>query len=59
VAKLNDCINAVLAHAETRAMLESLGSFVRPGTVAEFAAFLAVEQHKWEEVATLAGIRGE
>jgi len=59
VAKLNGAINAVLAHAETRAMLENLGSSVRPGTAEEFGAFLAAEQRKWEEVATLAGIRGE
>ncbi len=59
VAKLNGAVNAVLAHTETRAMLENLGSFVRPGTVEEFAAFLIAEQHKWDEVATLAGIKGE
>jgi tripartite-type tricarboxylate transporter receptor subunit TctC len=59
VAKLNGAINAVLAHAETRATLENLGSSVRPGTVEEFATFLAAEQRKWEEVAALAGIRGE
>jgi tripartite-type tricarboxylate transporter receptor subunit TctC len=59
VAKLNGAINAVLAHAETHAMLENLGSSVRPGTVEEFATFLAAEQRKWEEVATLAGIKGE
>jgi tripartite-type tricarboxylate transporter receptor subunit TctC len=59
VAKLNTAINAVLAHAETRAMLENLGSFVRPGTVEEFAAFLAAEQRKWEDVASLAGTTAE
>ena len=59
VAKLNDCINAVLAQAETRETLENLGSFVRPSTVVEFAAFLAAERHKWEEVAAIAGIKGE
>jgi len=59
VAKLNDAVNAVLTHAETRAMLENLGSFVRPGTAEEFAAFLAAEQRKWEEVASLAGINVE
>ena len=59
VAKLNDAVNVALAHAETRAMLESLGSFVRPGTVEEFAAFLAAEQRKWEEVVSLAGINVE
>ncbi len=59
VAKLNGAINAVLGHVETRAMLENLGSFVRPGTVEEFAAFLAAEQRKWEDVASLAGTTAE
>jgi tripartite-type tricarboxylate transporter receptor subunit TctC len=59
VAKLNGAINAVLAQAETRAMLENLGSFVRPAKVEEFAAFLVAEQHKWEEVAPLAGTYAE
>jgi tripartite-type tricarboxylate transporter receptor subunit TctC len=59
VAKLNGAINAVLAQADTRAMLENLGSFVRPGTVEEFAAFLAAEQRKWEEVAPVAATNAE
>jgi len=59
VTKLHDAINSVLAHAESRALLENVGTSVRPGTVDEFAVFLANEQHKWEEVAVLAGIRGE
>jgi tripartite-type tricarboxylate transporter receptor subunit TctC len=59
VAKLNDAFNMVLADAETRAMLENVGSSVRPGTVEEFAAFLVAEQHKWEDVVTLAGLKGE
>jgi tripartite-type tricarboxylate transporter receptor subunit TctC len=54
VAKLNGAINAVLAQADSRAMLENLGSFIRPGTVEEFAAFLAAEQRKWGEVASVA-----
>jgi tripartite-type tricarboxylate transporter receptor subunit TctC len=56
VAKLNGAVNAVLAHAETRAMLENLGSFVRTGTAEEFVTFLAAEQRKWEGVVSLAGI---
>jgi tripartite-type tricarboxylate transporter receptor subunit TctC len=59
VAMLNGAINAVLAHAETHARLENLGAAVRPDTVEEFTAFLAAEQHKWEEVVTHAGLRGE
>jgi tripartite-type tricarboxylate transporter receptor subunit TctC len=59
VVKLNSAINTVLANAETRAMLENLGSFVRPGTVAEFTAFLAAEQRKWEDVASVASTNAE
>jgi tripartite-type tricarboxylate transporter receptor subunit TctC len=59
VTKLNDAINVALANAETHAMLENLGSSVSPGTAEEFRVFLLAEQRKWEEVATLAGIRGE
>ncbi|HLK80345.1 MAG TPA: tripartite tricarboxylate transporter substrate binding protein [Xanthobacteraceae bacterium] len=59
VAKLNGAINAVLAQADTRTMLENLGSSVRPSTVEEFAAFLVAEQRKWEEVAPLAATNAE
>jgi hypothetical protein len=43
----------------TRAVLENLGSAVRPGTIEEFAAFLTAERRRWDEVVTLAGIKGE
>jgi tripartite-type tricarboxylate transporter receptor subunit TctC len=59
VAALNDAINAVLEHAKTRAKLENLGSSAYPGTVEEFATFLAAQQRTWEEVVTQAGLRGE
>jgi len=59
VTKLHDAINAALTHAETRAVLENLGSAVRPGTIEEFAAFLTAERRRWDEVVTLAGIKGE
>jgi tripartite-type tricarboxylate transporter receptor subunit TctC len=59
VARLNEAINTALANAETHAMLENLGSSVSSGTAEEFGAFLVAEQRKWEEVATLAGIKGE
>lgn len=58
VARLNGAINAVLTQGETRAMLENLGTSVRPGTVEEFGNFLTAEQRKWEDVAMHAGIRG-
>jgi tripartite-type tricarboxylate transporter receptor subunit TctC len=59
VAKLNGAVNTVLAQPETRTTLENLGSFIRPATVEEFAAFLVAEQRKWDEVATLSGIKEE
>jgi tripartite-type tricarboxylate transporter receptor subunit TctC len=59
VTKLHDTINAALAHTETRAVLENLGSAVRPGTIEEFVAFLAAQRRRWDEVVTLAGIKGE
>jgi tripartite-type tricarboxylate transporter receptor subunit TctC len=59
VAKLNGAVNTVLAQPATRTMLESLGAFIRPATIEEFAAFLVAEQRKWDEVATLSGIKDE
>ena len=59
VAKLNGAVNTVLAQPEIRTMLENLGSFIRPATVEEFAAFLVAEQRKWDDVATLSGIKEE
>jgi tripartite-type tricarboxylate transporter receptor subunit TctC len=59
LARLHDAINAALEDAETRTILENLGSAVRPCTIEEFAAFLAAERRRWDEVVTLAGIKGE
>jgi len=59
VGKLNGAINTVLAQPETRAMLENLGSFVSPSTVEEFARFLAAEERKWEDVASVASPTAE
>jgi tripartite-type tricarboxylate transporter receptor subunit TctC len=58
VEKLNGAINAALTDAETRTILENLGLTVHPGTTADFSAFLAAEQRKWEDVVTRAGIKG-
>jgi tripartite-type tricarboxylate transporter receptor subunit TctC len=57
VDKLNAAINATLTHAETRALLENLGLTIRPGTIADFSAFLATEQHKWGDVVMRTGMR--
>ena len=56
VAKLNGAINKALADAEVRTALERLGAELRPGTPADFAAFLAKEKTKWDEVVRQSGV---
>ena len=56
VAKLSGAINTALAEPEVRVALERLGSEVRPGVPADFAAFLAKEKTKWDEVVRQSGV---
>ena len=49
-------LQAGLASAEVRAMMDKLGVIPRPGTPADFGAFLARESAKWQTVAKTAGI---
>jgi tripartite-type tricarboxylate transporter receptor subunit TctC len=56
VARLNGAINAALAEPEVRVALERLGAELRPGAPAEFAAFLAKEKTKWDEVVRQSGV---
>jgi tripartite-type tricarboxylate transporter receptor subunit TctC len=56
VARLNAAIDKALADPEVRVALERLGAEVRPGTPAEFAAFLAKEKTKWDEVVRQSGV---
>ena len=56
VAKLNGAINKALAEPEVRTALERLGAEIRPGTPADFAAFLAKEKSKWDEVVRQSGV---
>ena len=56
VARLNGAINKALADAEVRTALERLGAELRPGTPADFAAFLAKEKTKWDEVVRQSGV---
>jgi tripartite-type tricarboxylate transporter receptor subunit TctC len=59
VGKLNGAINEVVAEPQVRAALERLGAEVRPGSPAEFAAFLAKEKNKWDEVVRRSGVKLE
>jgi len=56
VDRLNEAINQVLAKAEVHAAFERLGAEIRPGTPAEFTAFLASEKRKWDEVVAQSGV---
>jgi tripartite-type tricarboxylate transporter receptor subunit TctC len=56
VAKLNGAINKALAEPEVRTALVRLGAEVRPGAPADFAAFLAKEKTKWDEVVRQSGV---
>jgi tripartite-type tricarboxylate transporter receptor subunit TctC len=51
VAKLNGAINESLKSPEVMATLAKLSVDIKPGTPAEFGAFLAKEREKWQGVA--------
>jgi tripartite-type tricarboxylate transporter receptor subunit TctC len=57
VKQLADVLGPGLASADIRAMMDKLGVVPRPGTPADFGAFLARESAKWQAVAKTAGIR--
>jgi tripartite-type tricarboxylate transporter receptor subunit TctC len=57
VKKLSDTLQAGLATAEIRATMDKLGVTPRPGTPADFGAFLVREAEKWQTVAKRANIR--
>jgi tripartite-type tricarboxylate transporter receptor subunit TctC len=59
VAKLNAAINEALAAPEVRAALERIGAEIRTGSPADFAAFLAKEERKWDDVVRRSGVRME
>jgi tripartite-type tricarboxylate transporter receptor subunit TctC len=57
VAKLNAAINDSLKAPEVMATLAKLSVDIKPGTPAEFGAFLAKEREKWQGVAKAAHIQ--
>jgi tripartite-type tricarboxylate transporter receptor subunit TctC len=59
VDKLNAAINAGLRSPDIQAKLKSLGAKGNPGTVADFAAFMATEVPKWTAMAKLSGAEGK
>jgi tripartite-type tricarboxylate transporter receptor subunit TctC len=59
VARLNGAVNRSLAADAAQATLRQLSLDVSPGTPAEFAAYLARERSRWEEIARLAHVEVE
>jgi tripartite-type tricarboxylate transporter receptor subunit TctC len=59
VDKLNAAVRQVLAMPDVRTALERLGSEVRPDAPAEFSAFLAKEEARWDEVVRQSGLKME
>ncbi len=57
IARLNAAINESLKAPAVQATLDKLSVDVKPGTPAEFGAFLAAEKQKWLAVATRAKIQ--
>jgi tripartite-type tricarboxylate transporter receptor subunit TctC len=57
IARLNAAINESLKAPAVQATLDKLSVDVKPGTPAEFGAFLATEKQKWLAVATRAKIQ--
>jgi tripartite-type tricarboxylate transporter receptor subunit TctC len=57
IARLNAAINESLKTPAVQATLDKLSVDVKPGTPAEFGAFLAMEKEKWLAVATRAKIQ--
>ncbi|HEY1544463.1 MAG TPA: tripartite tricarboxylate transporter substrate-binding protein, partial [Xanthobacteraceae bacterium] len=56
VGKLNGAINQVLAEPQVHTALARLGAEIRPGSPADFAAFLAKQKTQWDAVASQAHI---
>ncbi|HEY2136357.1 MAG TPA: tripartite tricarboxylate transporter substrate binding protein [Xanthobacteraceae bacterium] len=59
VARLNAAINQATAAPEVRTALERMGAEIRTGSSADFAAFLAKEKRKWDEVVSRSGVKME
>jgi tripartite-type tricarboxylate transporter receptor subunit TctC len=57
IKQLADVLGPGLASPEMRAVMDKLGVIPRPGTPADFGAFLKRESEKWQTVAKTAGIK--
>jgi tripartite-type tricarboxylate transporter receptor subunit TctC len=59
IEKLNAEVNAVLGAPEVAASLHKLGVEARPGSSQDFAAFIAAETPKWQDIVRVSGVTVE
>ena len=59
VGQLNDAVNTVLRSPEMQASLGRLGVEGKGGTVRDFAAFIASEVPKWDDIVRVSGVKVE
>ena len=59
VAKLNAEMNAVLGSPDVQAALSKLGVEARLGSSQDFAAFIATEIPKWQDIVRVSGVKVE
>ncbi len=59
IGKLNRAVNAVLTSKDMQETLTRLSAKGKPGTPADFGAFLDEERRRWAEVIQAAGIKAE
>ena len=59
VAKLHSTLSKILATPEMQERLEKAGAETRPGTPAEFCAFIRDEKARWAKVVKVSGAKFE
>jgi tripartite-type tricarboxylate transporter receptor subunit TctC len=59
VAKLNAVVNQGLANPEVKKRIVDLGGVPRPQSTQAFAAFIAAQVQRWDEVIHLTGVKVE
>ncbi|HEY6992084.1 MAG TPA: tripartite tricarboxylate transporter substrate binding protein [Xanthobacteraceae bacterium] len=57
VAKLNAAMNEGMQAPDIQAKITSVGTEAKPGSPADFAAFIAAQHRKWTEVGKAAGVK--
>jgi tripartite-type tricarboxylate transporter receptor subunit TctC len=57
IDKLNAAMNEGMQASDTQAKITALGTEAKPGSPADFAAFIAAQHRKWTEVGKAAGVK--